>query len=376
LKDHIKFILKNSIIFAIISFGFSMIGGLFPSSEHTFVIGNPLVVSSVTYEHVIGHIFWGAVIGLGTLSIRYIVLGGSFAILLDADHLLQFLDIELVVVNNGSNDHTLEILEGINDKRLKVISVAPDPRNTFASGIEKALKASIGKYVAVQDSDDISEVNRIEKQWEYLEAHQDVGLIGSKFYVIGQFGEALGTSIELPESEELMQKYAEGNFLAHSSVMFRREIAVKLGGYNQKYAYACDYRLALDILNAGYKIAAINQPLIKSRRHVDQETVKKGSEIIRNQNLLALLQHAQGLNFLNKKSILKGRRQITKAKFQGVLNSLMKDDYFSAFKLFIDAALEAPIYIMVYAFVRTVRGQLKDTPRPQETDGNNRLGFK
>ena len=73
-----------------------MIGGLFPSSEHTFVIGNPLVVSSVTYEHVIGHIFWGAVIGLGTLSIRYIVLGGSFAIFLDSDHLLQFLDIELV----------------------------------------------------------------------------------------------------------------------------------------------------------------------------------------------------------------------------------------------------------------------------------------
>jgi hypothetical protein len=96
LKDHIKFILKNSIIFASISFGFSIIGGLFPSSEHTFVIGNPLVVSSVTYEHVIGHIFWGAVIGLGTLSIRYIILGGSFAILLDADHLLQFLDIELV----------------------------------------------------------------------------------------------------------------------------------------------------------------------------------------------------------------------------------------------------------------------------------------
>ena len=96
MKDHIKYILKNSIIFASISFGFSIIGGLFPSSEHTFVIGNPLVVSSVTYEHVIGHIFWGAVIGLGTLSIRYIILGGSFAILLDADHLLQFLDIELV----------------------------------------------------------------------------------------------------------------------------------------------------------------------------------------------------------------------------------------------------------------------------------------
>jgi hypothetical protein len=97
MKDHIKFILQNSIIFTGISFGFSIIGGLFPSSEHTFVIGNPLVVSSITVEHVVGHIFWGAIIGLGALSIRYIILGGSFAILLDADHLLQFLDIELVV---------------------------------------------------------------------------------------------------------------------------------------------------------------------------------------------------------------------------------------------------------------------------------------
>ena len=96
MKDVLKFILKNSIIFALVSFGFSAIGAFFPESEFTIVIGNPLVVSSVTYEHVLGHVFWGAIIGLGTLSIRYIIIGGSFAIFLDSDHLLQFLDIELV----------------------------------------------------------------------------------------------------------------------------------------------------------------------------------------------------------------------------------------------------------------------------------------
>ena len=96
MRDNVKFILKNSIIFALVSFTFSIIGGLFPESEHTFIIGNPLVVSGITIEHVMGHVFWGAIIGLATLSIRYIILGGSFAIMLDADHLLQFLDIELV----------------------------------------------------------------------------------------------------------------------------------------------------------------------------------------------------------------------------------------------------------------------------------------
>ena len=96
MKEDVKFILKNSIIFGLVSFAFSIIGGMFPDSEYTHVIGNPFLVSGITIEHVVGHIFWGAIIGLGTLSVRYIILGGSFAILLDVDHLLQFLDIELV----------------------------------------------------------------------------------------------------------------------------------------------------------------------------------------------------------------------------------------------------------------------------------------
>ena len=95
MKKTLKFILKNSIIFALISFGFSAIGAMFPESEHTYVLGTP-IDNNATLEHVMGHVFWGAVIGLGTLSIRYIILGGSFAIFLDADHLLQFLDIQLV----------------------------------------------------------------------------------------------------------------------------------------------------------------------------------------------------------------------------------------------------------------------------------------
>ena len=95
MKDTIKFILKNSIIFALVSFGFSIIGASVPDSEHTYVLGSP-IDSNANLEHALGHIFWGAVIGLGTLSIRYIILGGSFGIFLDADHLLQFLDIQLV----------------------------------------------------------------------------------------------------------------------------------------------------------------------------------------------------------------------------------------------------------------------------------------
>ena len=90
MKDEIKFFVKNSFIFGGISFAYSMIGLLFVDSADSFIIGNPLVVSGITIEHVLGHIFWGGVIGLATLKIRYVFLGSSFAILIDADHLLQF----------------------------------------------------------------------------------------------------------------------------------------------------------------------------------------------------------------------------------------------------------------------------------------------
>tara|TARA_B110000014_G_scaffold56148_1_gene37927 strand:- start:657 stop:1187 length:531 start_codon:yes stop_codon:yes gene_type:complete len=73
---------------------------MFPESPNTWIVGNPLedvIGSGIGIQHIIGHILWGSIIGLGTLSIRYIILGGGFALLLDADHLLQFLDIEMVV---------------------------------------------------------------------------------------------------------------------------------------------------------------------------------------------------------------------------------------------------------------------------------------
>ena len=92
-----KFIVKALILFGSISLVFSSIGLLFPESPHTFVIGNPLEISTISVEHVTGHILWGAVIGIAGFKLRYIILGGGFAILLDADHLLQFLDLEMIV---------------------------------------------------------------------------------------------------------------------------------------------------------------------------------------------------------------------------------------------------------------------------------------
>jgi hypothetical protein len=56
----------------------------------------PDPISSLSAEHVVGHIVWGMMAGAVSLSLRYFFLAGSFAIILDSDHLINFLNIDAV----------------------------------------------------------------------------------------------------------------------------------------------------------------------------------------------------------------------------------------------------------------------------------------
>ena len=94
ISKQIKFFIKSCAIFSILSFGFSLTGFLFPDSS--YIVGNPLIVGNVSLEHIFGHIFFGMIAGAISLSLKYIFVGGAFALLVDADHLLQFLDMEMI----------------------------------------------------------------------------------------------------------------------------------------------------------------------------------------------------------------------------------------------------------------------------------------
>ena len=89
----IFFIGKTSIVYGAIAFGFSFIGLILPN---TFLVGNPLEVSGISFEHIFGHIIWGLVIGIVSFSFRYAILSGLFPIILDFDHWIQFLGIEMI----------------------------------------------------------------------------------------------------------------------------------------------------------------------------------------------------------------------------------------------------------------------------------------
>ncbi len=95
----LQFILKSIILYASLSAAFSILG-IFPILEQflpkSYLIGNPLEVSEISIEHVVGHVIFGMIVGVASMRIRYVAIAGLFPIALDADHLIQFLNLEAV----------------------------------------------------------------------------------------------------------------------------------------------------------------------------------------------------------------------------------------------------------------------------------------
>ncbi|MBI3253662.1 MAG: hypothetical protein HYZ56_02950 [Nitrosopumilales archaeon] len=89
------FIIKTSFVYSTLAFLFSLIGMFLPTAV-TYVVGNPLEVSAISVEHIVGHIVWGLIVSALSLSLRYFILGGIFPIILDSDHLIQFFDLEIM----------------------------------------------------------------------------------------------------------------------------------------------------------------------------------------------------------------------------------------------------------------------------------------
>ncbi len=94
MSQQIKFFIKSCVIFSVLSFGFSLTGFLFP--DESYIVGNPLIVSNPTLLHILGHIFFGVIAGAISLSLKYVFMSGAFALLVDADHLLQFFNVEMI----------------------------------------------------------------------------------------------------------------------------------------------------------------------------------------------------------------------------------------------------------------------------------------
>jgi len=101
----------------------------------------------------------------------------------------SYTDFELIVVDDGSTDNSLDILNSISEPHMKVIS---QPNQGAHTAINRGLETATGEYLAILNSDDLYHPLRLEKAMDLFKADKQVGLVGSYIEIIDQRGKSLG----------------------------------------------------------------------------------------------------------------------------------------------------------------------------------------
>ena len=174
-----------------------------------------------------------------------------------------FGDFELLILDDGSTDSSLEIATSFEDARVKV---AGGEHAGLTASLNRLLDVARGELIARADADDLYAPDRIEKQAALLERNQGVGVVGCWYEIINEKSETID-SIRLPVgNREMTRMLRLGPPFAHPAVMCRASLILQAGGYRSEFGVAQDYDLWAR-LSKITEFANVADSLFKYRRH-------------------------------------------------------------------------------------------------------------
>ncbi len=171
-------------------------------------------------------------------------------------------DFEFIIIDDGSNDRTREIIQGFRDSRI-VYQYQSNAGVAAASNAGLALVKS--GYVARIDADDVCLPERLRLQYDFLTQNPDHVFCGSRPEIMDQDGNYIFTP-HLPEKDEEIRPVLEReNCFVHASAFFRTDAARKIGGYPEAIKfYFNDYVFLYQLSKIG-KVYNFQQPLVRYR---------------------------------------------------------------------------------------------------------------
>jgi glycosyltransferase involved in cell wall biosynthesis len=175
-------------------------------------------------------------------------------------------DWELVVVNDGSTDDTAAVVSATaaGDPRVRVLD---QPALGLVAALNAGLAAAGGEFVARLDADDEAAPGRLAAQVDFLRARPEVGVVSSLVSYGGDAARNAGYALHVDWLNSLVtpEEIALNRFIespvAHPSVLFRRELVARHGGYRAG-DFPEDYELWLRWLDAGVTLAKVPAPLV------------------------------------------------------------------------------------------------------------------
>lgn len=123
------------------------------------------------------------------------------------------------------------------------------------------------EYIFRADSDDINHLERFQKQFDYMESHKDVDVVGSAIEEIDENGTVIQTKVSYPLTHEACLRFFKmRDPLAHPAVLFRKSYFTKAGHYNPDYRTNQDTYMWLTGFLSGCKFANLDDVLLSFRR--------------------------------------------------------------------------------------------------------------
>lgn len=181
-------------------------------------------------------------------------------------------DFELIVVDGGSTDRTLDLLASYQDPRIRIFQQPLEITPARNFGIAR----SKSPWIAVHDADDVSLPKRLEMQYRALQRSPGAVLSFTDVHLIGNL-DAAGGRARFPRTQAFLALRLCYQFpMVHSTLMFNREAALAVGGYTWRWAE--DYGLVVRLVEQG-RAVAVPRKLVQFRLHPTSNTHKLMSEM-------------------------------------------------------------------------------------------------
>jgi glycosyltransferase involved in cell wall biosynthesis len=172
---------------------------------------------------------------------------------------------EIVIVDNGSTDKTIEIITryASADPKVKLIFCA---ERGVANALAYGLRFTANEFVARIDADDVMEPGRTARQIDQLLGDPKLGLVASQITYINSRSEVIGVSRYPIGVLSLNKDFAFRNPIAHPSVMFRKSVIQSVGGYRSDFEGAEDLDLWIRVARK-FPIFVDDLPMTRYRSH-------------------------------------------------------------------------------------------------------------
>ena len=228
-----------------------------------------------------------------------------------------FLDFELIVINDGSQDATLEIVDSFKDSRLKVFSY---PNTGPSQSRNRGISHASGKYISFIDADDVWRADKLEAQLQVLHANPQATVAYSWTDYIDESGQFLRRGAHISVTGDVFKYLLLANFLENgSNPLICAHALAEVGGFDESLTHAEDWDMWLR-LAAHYQFVAVPSPQIFYRVYDNSSSsnvfkLEAGCLQVINR---AFTQSPESLQYLKRHSIANIYKYLTNKALEGV----------------------------------------------------------